>query len=95
MGLRATVRSNEFAVSVEADRPLVGVKCWVPEPFWWVWVLFAAGNPVFTSIGIGTMINGAYQIKTGRRNGWITAATLGLAVVLFVVAWVTNRGLGG
>ena len=45
--------------------------------------------------GIGTMINGAYQIKTGQRNGWITAATLGLAVVLFVVAWVTNRGLGG
>lgn len=45
--------------------------------------------------GIGTMINGAYQIVTRRRNGWITAATLGLAVVLFVVAWVTNRGLGG
>ncbi len=45
--------------------------------------------------GIGTMINGAYQIVTRRRNGWITAATLGLAVVLFVVAWVTNRGLDG
>jgi hypothetical protein len=26
VGLRATVRSNEFAVSVEADRPLVGVS---------------------------------------------------------------------
>jgi hypothetical protein len=45
--------------------------------------------------GIGTMINGAYQIVTGRRNAWITAGTLGLAVVLFIVAWTTNRGLGG
>jgi hypothetical protein len=45
--------------------------------------------------GAGTMLNGTYQIITGRRNAWITAATLGLAVVLFVVAWTTNRGLGG
>jgi len=45
--------------------------------------------------GIGTMINGAYQIVTRRRNTWITVAILGLAAALFVVAWVTNRGLGG
>ncbi|GAA0299693.1 hypothetical protein GCM10009087_06890 [Sphingomonas oligophenolica] len=45
--------------------------------------------------GVGTMINGIWQIATGQRNRWITIATLGLAVVLFVVAWTTNRGLGG
>jgi Na+-driven multidrug efflux pump len=50
---------------------------------------------VVIAFGIGTMINGTYQIVTRRRNGWITAASLGLAVVLFVVAWTTNRGLGG
>ena len=45
--------------------------------------------------GIGTMVNGTYQIVTGRQNGWIKAASLGLALVLFGVAWVAYRGLGG
>ena len=45
--------------------------------------------------GLGTMVNGTYQIVTGQRSRIITFATLGLALVLFVVAWTTNRGLGG
>jgi len=53
--------------------------------------LFAA----VIAFGIGTMVNGTYQIVTGRQNGWIRAASLGLALVLFGVAWVAYRGLGG
>ncbi len=45
--------------------------------------------------GLGTMVNGTYQIVTGQRSRIITFATLGLAAVLFFVAWTTNRGLGG
>jgi cation transport ATPase len=45
--------------------------------------------------GLGTMVNGAYQIATGQRSRIITVVTLGLAAVLFIVAWTTNRGLGG
>ena len=45
--------------------------------------------------GLATMINGTYQIVTGQRNRWIIIGTLLLAVILFVVAWTTNRGLGG
>ena len=45
--------------------------------------------------GLGTMVNGTYQIVTGQRSRIITFVTLGLAAVLFIVAWSTNRGLGG
>jgi len=45
--------------------------------------------------GLGTMVNGTYQIVTGQRSRIITFVTLGLAAVLFIVAWTTNRGLGG
>lgn len=45
--------------------------------------------------GLGTMVNGTYQIVTGQRSRIITVVTLGLAAVLFIVAWTTNRGLGG
>ena len=45
--------------------------------------------------GLGTMVNGTYQIVTGRRNRAITFATLGLAVLLFLVTWLTKRSLGG
>jgi len=53
--------------------------------------LFAA----VIAFGIGSMVNGTYQIVTGRQNGWIKAASLGLALVLFGLAWVAYRGLGG
>lgn len=53
--------------------------------------LFAA----VIAFGIATMVNGTYQIVTGRQNGWIKAASLGLALVLFGVTWVAYRGLGG
>lgn len=45
--------------------------------------------------GLGTMVNGTYQIVTGQRSRIITFVTLGLAAVLFIVAWSTTRGLGG
>ena len=53
--------------------------------------LFAA----VIAFGIATMVNGAYQIVTGRQSVWIKAASLGLALVLFAVAWVAYRDLGG
>jgi len=56
---------------------------------WILWLFALVG--VF---GLGTMVNGGYQIATGRRSRAITFATLGLAAILLVVAWLTQRVLG-
>jgi hypothetical protein len=50
---------------------------------------------IVIAFGAATMVNGGFQIATGRRNRWITVGTLGVAAILFVVAWFTNRTLGG
>jgi hypothetical protein len=62
-----------------------------PEQAGMILRLFA----VVIVFGLGTIVNGTYQIVTGQRNRLITLATLGIALVLFVVAWTTTRGLGG
>lgn len=55
----------------------------------WIFGLFG----IVAVFGLGTMINGAYQITTGRRSRAITFATLALAAILFGIAWVSYRVL--
>lgn len=56
------------------------------------WVLGLFG--VVAAFGLGSMINGAYQITTGRRSRTLTFASLGLAAFLLVIAWLSSRVLG-
>jgi hypothetical protein len=55
----------------------------------WILGLFS----LVAVFGLGTMINGGYQISTGRRSRAITFATLGIAVGLYVIARLAYRAL--
>jgi len=43
--------------------------------------------------GLGTMLNGLWQIVTGRRNLWITFGILALAAALIILAYTTTQAL--
>ncbi len=45
--------------------------------------------------GLGTAINGSFQIATGRRNRVLTVTTLILAVALIGYALLTTSALKG
>jgi hypothetical protein len=55
------------------------------------WILGLFG--IIAVFGLGTMINGGYQITTGRRSRAITFATLALAAILLAIAWLSYRAL--
>ncbi len=55
----------------------------------WIFALFG----IVGVFGLGTMINGGYQVTTGRRGRAMTFATLGLAAILFAIAWLSYRVL--
>ncbi len=45
------------------------------------------------AFGLATIINGGWQIVTGRRSMVMTIGSLALAVVLLVIAWTTYHTL--
>ena len=56
-------------------------------------MIFALFGAVMV-FGIGTALNGVIQIATGRRNRWLSFATLILAAAMLVLAVVTTEVLG-
>ncbi len=47
------------------------------------------------AVGAGSIVNGLYQIVTGRRSRIIAIVTLALAAVLIWFTWTTTKALGG
>lgn len=45
--------------------------------------------------GLGSMLSGLWQIKTGRRNKWLFIVMLVLFVVLIVFSWYLRSALKG
>ena len=44
--------------------------------------------------GLTSMVNGIWQIRTGRRNKWIFIFMLALTAVLIVVGWLVTKRVG-
>jgi cation transport ATPase len=47
------------------------------------------------AVGAASLVNGLYQIMTGRRSRVFVLISLALAAVLIFMAWTTTRALGG
>lgn len=43
--------------------------------------------------GLGSIVNGLYQIKTGRRNKWLFIFMVVLFVVLILFSWFLRSAL--
>lgn len=43
--------------------------------------------------GLGTMVSGAYQIRTGQRSKWIVLGTLVMAGILVLLTFATTQAL--
>ena len=47
------------------------------------------------AFGLGSMLTGLWQIKTGRRNKWLFFGMLALFVLVVLVGWIVKSALGG
>ncbi len=45
--------------------------------------------------GLGSIVSGLWQIKTGRRNKWLFIVMVGLFVVLICFSWYLRSALRG
>jgi MFS family permease len=46
------------------------------------------------AFGLGSILSGLWQIKTGRRNKWLLIAMVALFVVLVLFSWFLRSALG-
>jgi hypothetical protein len=44
--------------------------------------------------GLGAILNGFWQVKTGKRNKWVAIVMLALVVLLVIAGWVLRGSLG-
>jgi len=55
-------------------------------------MLFVFGY--ITAIGIITMANGFWQIKTGRRNKWLFYTSLAMIALIAMTGWLASEAFG-